>query len=741
MGPSFGGGAKADLYPARDPGAGRPAWKRRAPSGSLLDFLAILFRHLLLVSVIFLATVFGTVTWMMIEPENYEVSARIMLRFAREAADPRTSLSPNTTRVLPAVRPDVNTEAELIKSYALIEKVVVDLGLDKPFEPPAPKAFFARVKYELRHAYHNLRDELDNLQIAAGLKERISPKEKAIVVLMKGLKVESVRDSSVVKATLTTSIRQDSSKILNSLLEDYRERRLAVEKNSREISFFSDQATQSRQNLLGLENRLNDLDRKYDVASLPDQTKLALQNVSDTERAVKDSESQVAASEARVRDLQDQIAREPKSRVVNETDNRNAELDTLIQRRDALELDRQKALGKFGDDHPEIRNLDQQISSAGELIGKTQSSVPQSRTTAPNATYLELEKQLLTADQTLDAQKAQLTAQRAALNEYRARFEALRGTQLEHNQLSREVSIREDTYKLNERNAMEARAAEVLRSQGISSIEIVDPAIDPILPAGIRKIYLLGSAFLVGLILSIGAAILSDSLDHSLHTPMDVERYCSFDVLGCIGHARLSALVPPQDKHALEFTQVAAKLDGRFARGAKAFAVFGASPGSRPEVVAAGLAHVFSKGFGRKTLLAGVENGYRDCAKLFGKDVDRLSDSQQLTPIHDSLDLLYLPGQLLLPADLADRIHALHSEFPKYERILVDLGSSPSETWVAAANQGASGLILVAGAEATRREVLERWEHMAQVEDYRIVGAVLNGRRYPIPGLIYRWCS
>lgn len=741
MGPSPGGSAKADLYPARDPGAGRPAWKRRVHSGSLLDFLAILFRHLSLVTVIFLATVLGTVTWMMIEPENYEVSARIMLRFAREAADPRTSLSPNTTRVLPAARPDVNTEAELIKSYALIEKVVVDLGLDRPYEPPVPKAFFPRMKYELRRTYHNLRDELDEIQIAAGLKDRLSPKEKAIVTLIKGLKVESVRDSSVVKATLTTSIRQDSSKILNALLEDYRERRLAVEKNTREISFFSDQAKESRQNLLGLENRLNDLNRKYDVASLSDQTKLALQNVSDTERAVKDSESQVAASQARVRDLQDQIAREPQSRVVNETDSRNAELDTLIQRRNALELDRQKALGKFGDDHPEIKNLDQQIAAARELIAKTQPSVPQSRTTAPNSTYVDLERQFLTARQTLDGQNAQLGSQRAALNEYRARFEVLREAQLENNQLSREVSIREDTYKLNERNAMEARAAEVLRSQGISSIEIVDPAIDPILPAGIRKIYLLGSALLVGIILSIGAAILSDSLDHSLHTPMDVERYCSFDVLGCIGHAKLSALVPPQGKHALEFTQVASKLDARYARGAKAVAIFGASPGSGADIAAAGLAHVFSTGFGRKTLLAGVENGYRNCAKLFGKDVDRLSSSQKLTAVSDALDLLYLPGPASVPGELADRIRSLSSEFPQYERILVDLGSSPSETWIAAANHGASGLVLVAGAESTRREVLERWEHIAQVEDYRIVGAVLNGRRYPIPGLIYRWCS
>ncbi len=740
MGPSLGSSPKTDVRPARERGSARPGFRRDDSSGSLLDFLAILFRHISLVAVIFLATVLGTVTWMMVEPANYEVAARVMLRFAREAADPRTSLSPSTTRVLPAVRPDINTEAELIKSYALVEQVVVSLGLDKPVERPVPQYFFPRVKYELRRAYRNLRDALDEAEIAAGLKERLSPKEIAIVGLMKGLKVESVRDSSVVNATLTTSIREGSSKILNTLLEAYRERRLAVEKSSREIYFFTNQAAESRQNLLGLEGRLDDLNRKYDVASLPEQIHLALQNVSDTDRAVKDSESQVAASEAQLQILQGQIASEPKSRVINETDSRNAELDVLIQRRDALELQRQKELGKYDDGHPEIQNLDQLIASAHKLISGAPPSVPQSRTTAPNATYLDLEKEALNTNQKLKGERAQLEAQRTAYNDYRARFEALRQIQLAHDQLSREVSIREEAYKLNERNAMEARAAEVLRSQGISSIEIVDPAIDPILPSGIRKIYLLGAALLVGLILSIGAAILSDSLDHSLHTPMDVERYSGFELLGCIGYAKSSKLVPPQGERAMEFAQLGSKLDSKYARSA-VVGLFGAGPGSRPEMIAAGVAHTLSADFGRKTLLAALGDGFRDCAKVFGKDVDRLSESGQLIRIGESLDLMYLPGKAAAPGHLAERIRSLHTEFPNYERILIHLGCSPPEMWIAAANLAGSGLVLVVGAESTRREVLERWEHVTRVNDYTIFGTVLNQRRYPIPGLIYRWCS
>src|SRR5215831_2523634 len=229
MAPILGDNRQNELLPARGRVQTRTLPRPKPSSGSLRDFLTIIFRHFPLVAVIFFATVIGTLLWIVIEPDKYEVSAKVMLRFAREAADPRTSLSPSTTRVLPLGRPDINTEAELIKSYALIEHVVAKLGLDKPTPRPLPAGFIPRIKFEVRQAYYQIRAYLDDLQISAGLKERLSPKETAIVKLIQGLKVESVRDSSVIKATITTNIRTDSSKILNSLLDAYRERRLAVE--------------------------------------------------------------------------------------------------------------------------------------------------------------------------------------------------------------------------------------------------------------------------------------------------------------------------------------------------------------------------------------------------------------------------------------------------------------------------------------------------------------------------------
>src|SRR5689334_22466159 len=101
MGASVGKDLADSFPPTREPfqTAGEP---RQASSGSVRDFLSIVFRRFWLVTIIFVGTVLGTCLWMMIQPDKFEVSAKVMLMFAREAADPRTSLSPTTTRVLPA---------------------------------------------------------------------------------------------------------------------------------------------------------------------------------------------------------------------------------------------------------------------------------------------------------------------------------------------------------------------------------------------------------------------------------------------------------------------------------------------------------------------------------------------------------------------------------------------------------------------------------------------------------------
>src|ERR1700722_3529731 len=87
-------------------------WSREGGDASLRDFLSVIFKHKFMVVSIFLATVISTCLWLWIGGDTYETAARVMIRFSRDDADPKTSLSAANTRLIPANRPDINTEAE-----------------------------------------------------------------------------------------------------------------------------------------------------------------------------------------------------------------------------------------------------------------------------------------------------------------------------------------------------------------------------------------------------------------------------------------------------------------------------------------------------------------------------------------------------------------------------------------------------------------------------------------------------
>jgi capsular exopolysaccharide synthesis family protein len=105
--------------------------------------------------------------------------------------------------------------------------------------------------------------------------------------------------------------------------------------------------------------------------------------------------------------------------------------------------------------------------------------------------------------------------------------------------------------------------------------------------------------------------------------------------------------------------------------------------------------------------------------------------------------LHFLPcgGNVASPGDLvrADRVHRLMHELSKrYSCVVIDAGASlmaPETVLLASATDG---VILVVRANRTRREVIQKAVHILHKARCRMIGVVLNDRRYPIPDFLYR---
>ena len=93
------------------------------------------------------------------------------------------------------------------------------------------------------------------------------------------------------------------------------------------------------------------------------------------------------------------------------------------------------------------------------------------------------------------------------------------------------------------------------------------------------------------------------------------------------------------------------------------------------------------------------------------------------------------PAQLLTVSSLHSVILAVVS---LYDWVIIDGPPATAYPDVATIAAAVSGAILVIEAESTRQEVVEEARRVLETSGVDVLGAVLNRRRYHIPGFIYR---
>ena len=249
----------------------------------------------------------------------------------------------------------------------------------------------------------------------------------------------------------------------------------------------------------------------------------------------------------------------------------------------------------------------------------------------------------------------------------------------------------------------------------------------------------------MGLILAIGLAFMSEGLDHTVSRPEQVEGYLGRPVWGSVnlfeGH-----LMPPAGALREQFRTIAAKLEN-VGQGC-VIVVSSASDHAGATTVVAGLAHVLSSDLGRKTLVLEVTDQDSMLGKVFSPNSSKIQQvsfaqngwREAFTTVRPCLQLVSSkpqPGSLA-GKQIAERIRELQGELQDFEYILVDTSPSLSSYERIGLARGSSGVALVVDWGQTHYEALERLRGEYDREGVALLGAVLNRRRFPIPGRLYK---
>jgi capsular polysaccharide biosynthesis protein/Mrp family chromosome partitioning ATPase len=181
-----------------------------------------------------------------------------------------------------------------------------------------------------------------------------------------------------------------------------------------------------------------------------------------------------------------------------------------------------------------------------------------------------------------------------------------------------QANLNSDNSQLSSLNSHIASLdSELAQSNGGS---IITKALAPSKPTSPKKLIILPSGLIIGLILGLIAAFVWDRRDKRIHTPRDAERFFDLPIMIDISRKSLGrqvALASPRSKTGKQFTDMAHNIASSLGEGSHVVLVVGATPGPAVSVVAANLAATLARTHSEAVLVCAA---FRDSVspEMFG---------------------------------------------------------------------------------------------------------------------------
>jgi len=463
---------------------------------SLRDLLTPLFRRkqLLLIT---LASVFAVAAGMgLIALHTYRSQMAILVN--RERVDSLVTTGvPNQTITEPiaVAEEEINSEAELLLSQDILEKVVVA---------------------------NHLQDQKSWLSSLFGTHDENYRIAKAVKSLAKRIKVRPSTKANIINVTYSSDDPKLSYAVLNSLAGFYLEKHAEVHRPQGSYEFFAAETERYKKALDASETKLRSFAETSGGAA-PDIERTDLdQQLAASIGQLHTTQQAIAADEMRIRSDQEQMKTTPQR---STTQLASAPPDMLLQQLGsavlAAETKRTQLALKYDASYPLVKEADEEVAEAKSAYEKAEKTKYITEDTNVDPTWELLREDLARTQADLAAQHAALAANQASVNTLQSQMAGLAQKQLDQTDLAREQKANEDNYLLYLAKREQARTSDALDKTKIENVAIATPPAVPVLPVmTVPVVFLL--AFMAALFVSLVTAYGFDYFDSSFHTPADV---------------------------------------------------------------------------------------------------------------------------------------------------------------------------------------------------------------------------
>ncbi len=435
-------------------------WAKETPKLiSPRELISPLFRRKKLLFVVFLSTFAAILLLGYLIPSPYKSQMSILVN--RERQDPLvTPQSTTQTQMVgqEVTLEEITSEAALLLSQDLLEKVVLATGLAEPH---------GFTIWNLIHPFQSKEDKV----------------AFAVKTLAKQIKVTNETNSNLIDVAYSSHDPKTSYAVLNALATFYLEKHVTVHRSPGSYQFFAGEADRYKKALDNSERELREFGQKEGVAA-PDivRTDMA-QQVALAVGQLHSAQQAAAADEQRMQSDKKQMAVIPARSATQQLSTQaNALLDQYRSTLLAAQAKRTQLALKYDPHFPLVQEADQEIAQTQAAIAEAEKTQYLTQTTDRDPTYELLREDLARTQTDLAAQHATEAAARSSIQSMQNQMVDLDQKDLTQHDLMREVKANEDNYLLYLSKREQERTTDALDKTGIANVAIAVPPAIPVLP-------------------------------------------------------------------------------------------------------------------------------------------------------------------------------------------------------------------------------------------------------------------
>lgn len=448
---------------------------------------------------------FGLVTLITILlPNQYQSKVKILVKNAR--LNPIVSLDQQTQGVLyvdEVSESRINTEIELLTSTDVLREVVTGCHLGELVNSPG---------------------------LSASAKDDVALRQ-----LQKDLKVSAIRKSNVIEVTYQSPDPRRSASVVQTLSNLYLEAHLKLHGAPGSYDFFQQLSTSYLGDLRAAESELADFRRVHRIVALPDEKTLALQQTTDLEKSLVESQAATRRSGQQANQLKTIMDTTPatieKERRSLPNQYSAEQLATLLI---TLKNKRSEAVQRYRPDDRIVQELDAQVAQTESAFIAARDSRAQEISTGTNPTLLSAQSEYIRASTDFAGGRAQTQELTRELKDNRARLAALDTATVPYQEMVRRVKQFEDLTEFYKKKSDEARVNDLLDRQRISNVTIAEQPVQSALPSSPRHGLILSLGFVWSLLVSLAIAFMIDLLTERISTPYELEQVPGLPLLAAI---------------------------------------------------------------------------------------------------------------------------------------------------------------------------------------------------------------